>query len=149
MDVANQFKEVRVFFTDDGFISVLEEMACTFVSFVESYRVTGHEAAHYFAEWCRTCSQKEVKMVRDQGPSIALGLGFLKDAGESFQERLAVFVIEEDLSSFYSPGHDVLEKAGSVKSGLARHGLSFWHGFHRWHGFLLFFVALKFRHLNC
>jgi len=41
-------------------------------------------------------------------------LGFFEDAGEPFQERLAVLVIKEDLSSFDAPGHDVLEKAGSV-----------------------------------
>ncbi len=27
VDVADQFQEIRIFFTDDGFISVLEEMA--------------------------------------------------------------------------------------------------------------------------
>ncbi len=91
------------------------------MSFVESYRVTGHKPAHYVAEWCWACAQKEVKVVRDQGPGVTLRLGFFEDAGEPFQERLAVLVIEEDLSSFYSPGHDVLQKAGGVKSGLARH----------------------------
>ena len=53
-------------------------------------------------------------MVRDQGPGVALGLGFFEDDGEPFQKRLAVVVIEEDFSTFYSPGHDVLEKAGDV-----------------------------------
>jgi len=48
-------------------------------------------------------------MIRDQSPGVALGLRFFEDAGEPFQERLAVLVIKEDLSSFYSPGHDVLE----------------------------------------
>ena len=60
-------------------------------------------------------------MVRNQGPSIALGLRFFEDVGEPFQERLAVLVVEEDLSSFYSPGHDVLKEAWGVKSWLAGH----------------------------
>ena len=84
------------------------------MSFVEGNSITGHEAAHYVAQWCRACTQKKVKMVWNQGPSVALGLGFFEDAGESFQERLAVIVIQKDLSSFYSPGHDVLEEAGGV-----------------------------------
>ena len=84
------------------------------MSFVESYRVTGHKPAHYVAEWCWACAQKEVKVVRDQGPGVTLRLGFFEDAGEPFQERLAVLVIEEDLSSFYSPGHDVLKEAGGI-----------------------------------
>ena len=53
-------------------------------------------------------------MVRDQGPGVALGLGFFQDDGESFKERFAVLVIAEEFSSFDSPGHDVLEEAGSV-----------------------------------
>ena len=60
-------------------------------------------------------------MVRNQGPGIALRLGFFEDVGEPLQEKVAVLVIEEDFSSFYSPGHDVLEEAGGVKSWLAWH----------------------------
>ena len=62
-------------------------------------------------------------MIRNQGPGVALRLGFFEDVGEPFQERLAVFIIEEDLSSFYSSGHDVLEKAWGVKSWLTGHYL--------------------------
>ena len=53
-------------------------------------------------------------MVRDQGPRVALGLGFFQDDGESFKEGFAVFVVAEELSSFYSPGHNVLQQAGGV-----------------------------------
>ena len=53
-------------------------------------------------------------MIWNQGPGIALRLGFFEDVGKPFEERLAVFVIEEDLSSFYSPGHYVLEEAGGI-----------------------------------
>ena len=93
------------------------------MSFVEGDGVSGHEAAHYFAKWRRAYAQKKVKMVRNQGPSVALGLGFIKDNGEPFQERRAVLIIQEDLSSFNSPGHDVLEETWGVKSWLAGHRL--------------------------
>ena len=78
-------------------------------------------------------------MVRNQGPSVALRLGFFEDDGEPFQERIAVLVMAEDLSAFYSPGHDVLEKAGGVKSWLAGHGLLLWHGFRGFYSFLFLF----------
>jgi len=55
-----------------------------------------------------------MEMVRNQGPSVTLGLGFFEDESESFQERFSVLVIEEDLSSFDAPGHDMLEQAGGV-----------------------------------
>ena len=58
-------------------------------------------------------------MIRNQGPGVTLRLGFFEDIGEPSQERLAVLVVVKDLSSFNSPGHDVLEKAWGVKSWLA------------------------------
>jgi len=61
-------------------------------------------------------------MVRDQGPGVALSLSFFEDDRKPFEEGLAVLVVLEDLSAFDSTGHDVLEKAGDVKSGLAGHG---------------------------
>ena len=84
------------------------------MSFVEGYGVSGHETAHDFTEWGRAGAQQNVKMVRDQGPGVTLSSGFFEDAGEPFQERLTVLVVEEDLSSFYSPGHDVLKEAGGI-----------------------------------
>lgn len=84
------------------------------MSFVEGDRVTGHESAHDLAYRGRTRAQKEMKMIWDQGPSVTLGLGLFQDDGEPFQERFSILVVEEDLSSFDSPGHDVLEEAGGV-----------------------------------
>jgi hypothetical protein len=42
MDVADQLQKIRIFFTDNGFVSVLEEVATTFVSFVEGDGIAGH-----------------------------------------------------------------------------------------------------------
>ena len=64
-------------------------------------------------------------MVRDQGPGVALGLGFFEDICQAIEEGVAVLVIAEELSSFDSPGHYMLQDTGSIKSGLAWHGLSF------------------------
>ena len=122
MDVADQLQEIGVFFADHGFVSVLEEVAATFVSFVEGYRIPGHQPAHDPAERGRAGAQKDVKMVWDQGPGVTLGLGFFENDCEPIEEGFAVLVISEYLSSFYSPGHNVLEKARSVKSWLAWHG---------------------------
>ena len=107
MDVANKFQKIRIFFADDGFVSVLEEVPRAFMSLVEGNGVSGHEAAHDLAERSGAGSQEKVKMVWDQGPGVALGLGLFEDVGEPFQKRLAVLVVEKDLSTFYSPGHDV------------------------------------------
>ena len=67
-------------------------------------------------------------MVRNQGPGIALGLGLFQDDGQPVEEGLAIRVVEEELAAFDASGHNVLEKAGGVKSGLPGHGLFLWHG---------------------
>jgi len=66
-----------------------------------------------------------MKMIWNQSPGVTLGLSFFEDAGEPFQERLTIFVVKEDLSSFDAPGHHVLEEAGGVKSWLAGHMVYF------------------------
>jgi len=42
VNIADQFEEIRVFFADDGFVSVLEEVACPLMSFVEGDGISGH-----------------------------------------------------------------------------------------------------------
>jgi len=70
-------------------------------------------------------------MVWEQGPGVALGLGFLQDHSESFQKRGAILIVPKDFPAFNSTGHYMLQDTGGIKSGLAGHGLFFWHGFHR------------------
>ena len=61
-------------------------------------------------------------------------LSFFKNNGKTIEERVAVLLIPEDASSFYSPGHDVLEKARrlpaiSCASGAGRQASSLgWRG---------------------
>ena len=53
-------------------------------------------------------------MVRDQGPSVALCLGFFEDICHAIEEGVAVLVVSEKLPPFNSTSYDVLEEAGSV-----------------------------------
>ena len=87
MDVADQFHEIRIFFADDRFVSVLEKVTTTFVAFIKGDGVSSHEPAHDLAERCRACTQEEVEMVRNQGLGIALGLGFFQDNEQNDQGR--------------------------------------------------------------
>ena len=66
----------------------------------------------------------QIPTSRFNGVNVALGLGLFEDRCQTVEEGLAVFVVAEDLSSFYSPSHDVLEKAGGIKSWLAGHLVS-------------------------
>jgi hypothetical protein len=66
-------------------------------------------------------AEEEVKMVGDQRPRVALRLIFFKNNGQTIQKGFSVLVVPEDFTAFNSSGHDMLQEAGSVKSGLARH----------------------------
>ena len=71
VNVTNKFQEVGVFLAHNGFVTVLEEMACAFMAFIEGDGVSGHQFAHNRAEGCRAAgAQEKVKVVRDQGPSM-------------------------------------------------------------------------------
>ena len=48
VDVANQLQKIRIFFADNGFVSILEEMATSLMTFIEGDGVTGHKPAHDF-----------------------------------------------------------------------------------------------------
>ena len=50
VDIADKFQEIRIFFADDRFVSVLEKMATSSMALVEGNGVSGHEAAHDIAE---------------------------------------------------------------------------------------------------
>ena len=53
-------------------------------------------------------------MVWDQGPGVALGLGFFEDICQAIEEGVSVLVVSEKLPPFNSPSHDVLKEAGGV-----------------------------------
>ena len=53
-------------------------------------------------------------MVWDQGPGITLSLGLFEDGCQAVEKGLTVLVVPEELSSFDSPSHDVMQKAGGV-----------------------------------
>ena len=50
VDIANEFQKVGVFFADNRFAPVLEQMATAFMAIVEIDSVPCHQAAHNLAQ---------------------------------------------------------------------------------------------------
>ena len=48
MDITDKLQEIRILFADNGFVSILEEMATSFMTFIEGDGISGHKAAHDF-----------------------------------------------------------------------------------------------------
>jgi len=76
MDVTNQLQKIRIFFADNGFIPVLEQMAASLMTPVKGYGIPGHKPAHDFAERGSSGAQQGMKMVWNERPGVALGLSF-------------------------------------------------------------------------
>ncbi len=60
-------------------VAILEKMSTPPVPFIECHGMTSHQSAHDLAERRGPCSNKQMNMVWNQCPSIALGLGLFKN----------------------------------------------------------------------
>ncbi len=64
MDISCQFQEIGIVLTDDGFISVLEKMATSFVPQVKSDHIPGEKLLHAPGNGLAASSSQEMKMIR-------------------------------------------------------------------------------------
>ncbi len=124
MDVTDEFKKVRIFFTDDGFVAVLEEMAVAFMAFIEGHGIAGHKPAHDLAKRGRAGSEQEMKMVWDQGPCVTLGLGFFQGISQTIKEGFTVLVVSEDFGSVDATGPSEMRPSETEKP-TRFHGVNF------------------------
>jgi len=108
MDIAYEFQKVRILFTDDGLVAVLEKMPTASVPLVKGYGIPGHKPAHDFAERGSSGAQQGMKMVWNERPGVALGPGLIQYIRKAVEEGYAVLIVLEDFLSFNSPGHHML-----------------------------------------
>jgi hypothetical protein len=123
MDVSDQLQQIGVFFTDDGFIAILEQMPHPTVAVIEGHGISGHEPPHDSAQGCLSGPYQQVEMIGNKSPRVTLGLAFLQDLSKSYQEIFPVRVIDKYQPSFDPTGHDMLQDTGCIQSGLTGHRL--------------------------
>jgi hypothetical protein len=122
MDITDQLQEIGFIFANDRFVPILKEMPIPPVAAVERDGITGHETSHGPAQMNIFASEQEMKMVWKQRPRITMDSSYTQYVLKAGQEIPIVLLVPEDPAPLNSTGHDVLEKAGSIESGLARHG---------------------------
>ena len=122
MDITDQLQEIGFIFANDRFVAILKEMPISPVAAVEGDGITGHETSHGPAQMNIFASEQEMKMVWKQRPRITMDSSRIQHVLKAGQEIPIVLLVPEDPAPLNSPGHDVLEKAGGIESGLARHG---------------------------
>ena len=122
MDITDQLQEIGLVFANDRFVAILKEMPISPVAAVEGDGIAGHETSHGPAQMNIFASEQEMKMVWKQRPCITMDSSRIQHVLKAGQEIPIVLLVPEDPAPLNSPGHDVLEKAGGIESGLARHG---------------------------
>ncbi len=114
MDIANQLKQIGVFLTGYGFVTILEKVARTPVLEVEDNSVAGKQAAHEDRKVCHTRAKEQMKMVGHKRPGKAFGVGFYKKFGETFKEQAAVIIVDKNIPPLDSANDNVLQQTGNV-----------------------------------
>jgi len=82
MDIPNQFFEVGILLTNDGFVAILKELAFTVVPPVKGNGISGEQPSHQCRDWMFPCPKKKMGMVREECPGITSCPGL----GEEFTE---------------------------------------------------------------
>ena len=61
-------------------------------------------------------------MIVEQGPGVAIRLGFRQKQPESGEEIVPVLIVKENGALFDPSDDDVLQQTGDIDAGLSRHG---------------------------
>jgi hypothetical protein len=72
MDIPGQLQKIRILFTDDRLVPVLEKMPLSLMPPIESNYVSGQDFSHAHKNGTIARSYNQVQMVRKKRPSISL-----------------------------------------------------------------------------
>ena len=78
------------------------------MSVVKADRVSRKKPSHQGSQRNFTGSEKKMGMVGNEHPGITCCLGLREQFCEAVEKIFAILVISEDLSTLYSPDHDVM-----------------------------------------
>lgn len=121
VNVADQFLKIGVFFAQDGFVAVLEQLPVATMAQIEGHRIAGQQSPHEdgYASW--TGSKEKVGMVGKKGPSVAEGLRLVEEGRESLDQIFSIVVTSEDGAPLDPSDHHMVQGTGSVQSCVSWH----------------------------
>jgi hypothetical protein len=108
MYISNQFPQIGIFLTDNGFIPILKEKSMTFVPVIEIDRVSGQQSSHQSGKRYRPSAKQKMSVIRHQNPCITCRFGLRQKDREALYKILVIFPVQEYLATFNPPDHDVV-----------------------------------------
>jgi hypothetical protein len=125
VNIPNQFSKIGLFLADDGFETVLKQLAPAAMSMVKRNHITREKASHESGQWLGASSKKKVGMIGQQRPGVAFCLRLRAEILEPFNKVMTIFPAAKYSPAFYPPDHDVVQNAGSIESCCPWHDVSF------------------------
>ena len=93
MEITDEFQQVWFFIDNNGFVPVLEKVSTPAVAPVKGPGVASQEGAHHPGEGAFACANEQVKVVREENPSINNYRSGLGETGQAPYKIIAILVI--------------------------------------------------------
>jgi len=107
--------------TKNGFVAVLEKLTVATMTTIVGNSIPGEEPSHDPSDRNRTCPEKEMNVIRNEGPGITGSTGVAEYISETIQETLSVLVVLKDILAFYAPDDDMMKGPWCINAGLTWH----------------------------
>jgi hypothetical protein len=125
MDIADKGQKVVVFFAENGFVSVFEEMPRPIMAAIVVLGVPREEFSHDRRYALFATLKEYMDVIAHEDPGIDPAFALSDILTQALQEfRLILFVFEDD-GLIDTPHHDMMQGAGDVQAGLSWHGQSY------------------------
>jgi hypothetical protein len=122
MDVADKGQKVVVFFAEDGFVPVFEQMPGSAMPSIIVLGIPGEEFSHNRGYAVFTTLKQNMGVIAHENPSVYFALPISDILTKALQESGPVLFVFEDSSFIDTPHHDMMQGTGKIQSGLPWHG---------------------------
>ena len=125
VNIPDKFLQIGIFLADNGFVTILKQLAVALVAVIKTDGVTREEPSHHRGKGCQTRSEKKMGMIRDEYPCVTGRLGLGQEFSQPIEHILPIPIIYEYLSTLNPTDHDVMQDTRCVKASLSWHGIYF------------------------
>jgi len=124
MDIPDQFQEIGILVTNDGFVSSLEEMTCRAVFSIEVHGIALLKPLHHLGKRRFTLFNQQMNMVRHQNISVERTEAAPLIGDQAVQVLLVVFLSAKNLLALVPPCNDMIKSSLIFYTRLPGHASS-------------------------
>jgi hypothetical protein len=116
VDVPNQFLEVGLFLTGNGFVTILKKVAVPVVPVVKADYVSCQKPSHQRCQGNQAGPEEKVGMVGQKGPSITGRPSLFQELSQASEKIFSIQVAPENVPALHAPDDDMVQNPWSIKT---------------------------------